>query len=95
MNVLIAGTDPKTGRPELYWLDYLSSMVKMNFAAHGYASYFCMSTMDRYWKEDLSLEEAKSLLRKCIAELKVRFIAQLPEFTVKVIDKDGIKEIQL
>ncbi|KND00402.1 proteasome core particle subunit beta 4 [Spizellomyces punctatus DAOM BR117] len=95
VSVLIAGTDPKTGKPELYWLDYLGAMVKMNFAAHGYASYFCMSTMDRYWKEDLSVEEAISLLKKCIAELKTRFIAQLPEFMVKVVDKNGVREIQL
>lgn len=93
--MLIAGTDPKSGLPELYWLDYMASMVKMNFAAHGYASYFCMSLMDRYWKPDLSLEEAKALLRKCIAELRVRFIASLPEFTIKVVDKEGIKEIKL
>ncbi|KAI8827240.1 nucleophile aminohydrolase [Fimicolochytrium jonesii] len=93
--VLIAGIDPKTQLPELYWLDYLASSVKLPFAAHGYASYFCMSTMDRYWKADLTLEEAKALLRKCIEELKVRFIANMPEFTVKVVDKEGIREIQL
>ena len=95
VNVMIAGTDPKTAVPELYWLDYLAASVKLNFAAHGHASYFTLSTMDRYWREGLSLEEAKSLLNKCIAELKVRYIANLPEFTVKVVDKDGIREIDL
>jgi 20S proteasome subunit beta 4 len=87
--------DPKTSAPELYWLDYLSSSVKLNYAAHGYASYFVMSTMDRYWKEGLSLDEAISLLKKCIAELKVRFVGNLPYFTVKVVDKEGIREIQI
>ncbi|KAJ3299307.1 Proteasome subunit beta type-2 [Borealophlyctis nickersoniae] len=95
VNLLIAGTDPTSGVPELHWLDYLGSSVKLNFAAHGYASYFTMSTMDRYWKEGLTVEEAKALLRKCIAELKVRFIANLPEFTVKIVDKDGIHETSL
>ncbi|KAI8923850.1 nucleophile aminohydrolase [Entophlyctis helioformis] len=91
VNMLIAGTHPKTGVPEVYWLDYISNMAKLNFAAHGYASYFVMSTMDRYWKEGLSLEEVKSLMRKCIAELKVRFIGNL-NFIIKVVDKDGIRE---
>ncbi|KAI9096983.1 nucleophile aminohydrolase [Phlyctochytrium arcticum] len=95
VSVLIAGTDPKTSIPELYWIDYMGAMVKLNFAAHGYASYFCMSTMDRYWRENMTLEEAKVVLKKCIAELKLRFIAQMPEFTIKVVDKDGIREIQL
>jgi 20S proteasome subunit beta 4 len=70
-------------------------MVKLNFAAHGYASYFCMSTMDRYWKEGLTLEEAKELMRRCFAELRVRFLVNLPKFIVKVANKDGITEISI
>ncbi|KAJ3184600.1 Proteasome subunit beta type-4 [Geranomyces variabilis] len=95
VNLLIAGTDPKTETPELYWLDHMASMVKMPFAAQGYASYFCMSTMDRYWKPDMTLEEAKALMQKCIDELKIRFIASLPQFTIKIVDKDGIRDVQL
>jgi 20S proteasome subunit beta 4 len=95
VNVLIAGTDANTAEPSLYWIDHLSSMVKLNFAAHGYASYFCMSTMDRYWKEDMTLPEAKALMQKCFDELKVRFLANLPVFTVKVITKNGCETIQL
>ncbi|KAJ3091736.1 Proteasome subunit beta type-4 [Quaeritorhiza haematococci] len=95
VNVLIAGTDPKTGIPELYWIDYLASMVKVPFAAHGYASYFCLSTMDRYWHENLTLEEAKALLRKCIEELKKRFIVSSSDFLVKVSDRDGIRVVSL
>jgi 20S proteasome subunit beta 4 len=92
---LIAGADPETGSPDLFWIDHLSNLTRLDFAAHGYASYFCMSTMDRYWKKDLNLEEVLSLLRKCLAELRVRFIANLPDFTVKVIDKDGVRDISL
>ncbi|KAJ1567521.1 Proteasome subunit beta type-2 [Cladochytrium tenue] len=95
VNLLIGGVDPKTGAPELYWLDYLASSVKLNYAAHGYASYFCMSTMDRYWKEGLTEEEAVSLLKKCLAELNERFIVNMPSFFVKVVDKNGVREIQL
>jgi 20S proteasome subunit beta 4 len=41
---MVAGTS-KAGVPSLFWIDHLSSMVELPFAAHGYASYFCMSTM--------------------------------------------------
>ncbi|KAI9209363.1 nucleophile aminohydrolase [Polychytrium aggregatum] len=95
VNLLVGGTDPKTGHPELYWLDHYASSHKMDFAAHGYASYFCMSTMDRYWRPDLTLEEAKELLKKCIGELKVRFIGNFPEFNVKVVDRNGIRAEKL
>lgn len=31
-------------------MDYLASMVKTNYGAHGYASFFITSIFDRYWK---------------------------------------------
>jgi 20S proteasome subunit beta 4 len=43
----------------------------------------------------MSLDEAKELLRKCIAELKMRLVVNFPSYIVKVIDKDGIREIDL
>lgn len=88
---MIAGVDIKTGKPELYWLDHLASVNKLNYAAHGYASYFVMSTMDMYWHPDLTLEEGKELIKKCIHELKTRFMGNLPDFIVKVVSKDGIQ----
>ncbi|KAI9337040.1 nucleophile aminohydrolase [Zopfochytrium polystomum] len=95
VNVLIGGVDPKTGHPELYWLDYLASSVKLNYAAHGYASYFCMSTMDRYWKEGLTVDEAISLVKKCLAELAERLVINMPQFFVKIVDANGVRTVDL
>lgn len=50
VNVLLGTFDEKDQLPSLYWMDYLASMVKVNFAAHGYGSNFCISIFDRYWK---------------------------------------------
>ena len=36
--------------PSLYFMDYLSTMQKMNFGAHGYGANFCLSILDREWK---------------------------------------------
>lgn len=84
-----------TGEPSLYWLDYLATMVPLKFAAQGYGAFFCMSLMDRYHKPNMNLEEAKGLLRMCLQELKTRFIVNLPAFKVKVVDKDGVREVDL
>ena len=90
---MIAGYDEENG-PELYWLDYLGSMNKVNFAAHGYGSNFTLSTLDRYYQKDMTLEEALDVLRKCVHELKVRFLINLPGFCVKVTDKNGIRKLE-
>lgn len=54
-----------------------------------------MGLLDRYYEKDLSVDAAKELLKKCLRELKVRFIVNFPKFTVKLIDKDGVRVIDL
>ena len=54
------------------------------FAAHGYGSFFILSTMDRYYKDDMTRDEALDLLKLCIKEVQSRFIVNLNSFSVKV-----------
>ncbi|XP_073419075.1 proteasome subunit beta type-2 [Dendrobates tinctorius] len=93
VNMLLAGYDEHDG-PSLFYMDYLASLAKAPFAAHGYGAHLTLSILDRYYKPDLTREEAVELLKKCIAELKKRFILSLPAFTVRVIDKDGIHDLE-
>ena len=39
VNLLMGGVDPITGKPSLYWLDYLAALADVPYAAHGYAQY--------------------------------------------------------
>jgi 20S proteasome subunit beta 4 len=95
VNVLVGGFDQAEGRGKLYWIDYLAAMADVPFAAHGYGAYFCLSLMDRLYKPDMDVEQAKELLRKCIQELKVRFLVNFTSFSVKLVNKDGIQEVTL
>ncbi|XP_077990863.1 proteasome subunit beta type-2-like [Glandiceps talaboti] len=92
VNMLQAGYDEKSG-PSLYYMDYLASLNKIPYGAHGYGSFFTLSVMDRYYKKDLTREEAVQLLEKCIAEIQTRFIIRLPSFTVRIVDKEGIHDM--
>lgn len=51
--------------------------------------------MDKYHKPDLSLDEAKALMKKCIDELATRFIINYKQFDVQVVDAEGIREVSL
>ncbi|RUS32701.1 nucleophile aminohydrolase [Jimgerdemannia flammicorona] len=95
VNMLIGGFDTTTGTPHLYWLDHLAAMAPLKFAAQGYCSHFCLSLMDRYHKPNMSVPEAIDLLRRCLQELKIRFIINLPAFRAKIVDKDGVREVEL
>lgn len=56
----------------LYYCDYLGMLHKLDFTAQGYASYFVLSIMDRYYRKDMSFDEGMELIRKCIAEVQKR-----------------------
>ena len=47
----MAGYDEESQECELYTLDYLASMVKANFAAHGYGGFFTTAIMDRDYRK--------------------------------------------
>lgn len=48
VNLLLAGFDTTEG-PSLYYMDYLASLNKLDFAVHGYGSFFALSVLDRYY----------------------------------------------
>nr|QBH72696.1 proteasome subunit beta type [Orthoderella ornata] len=93
VNLLLAGYDDETG-PDLYFIDYLASMVKVPFAAHGYGGMFVYSILDRYHKPTLTREESYELMKKCVREIQKRLIVNLPNFKVQIIDKDGVRDLE-
>jgi 20S proteasome subunit beta 4 len=93
-NILLAGYDEDQG-PALHWMDYMASHSKVDFGAHGYAGNFIISIFDREWKHNMNLEQGLEIVRKCLHELKTRFMISQPVFTIKVVDKDGIRVVEL
>lgn len=49
VNLLMAGHDEETG-PQLFFIDYMASCVKVPYGAHGYGGFFSLSILDRYYK---------------------------------------------
>lgn len=94
-NVLLAGYDELDGSVSLFFMDYLASFAKVNFGAHGYAANFILSVFDRDWKPNMTLEEGLDVVRRCIHELKTRFLISQPVFTIKVVDKSGTRKVSL
>ena len=90
-NVLIAGYD--NDGPKLYWLDYLGSIVRVAKAAHGYGAYFLYGLMDNYYKKGFNYNDGVDVIKKCIKELKTRFLVNTCEFDVFKITKDGIEDV--
>ena len=65
----------------------------MNKAAQGYGAYFLYGLMDNYYKKDFTFNDACDCVRKCIYELKTRFLVNIVDYDVFKITKDGIQDI--
>ncbi|KAF5346874.1 hypothetical protein D9756_010572 [Leucocoprinus leucothites] len=95
VNLLVGGYDTSTHEPKLYWIDYLGTVSEVPFAAHGYGSYFVLSLLDRYHDPEAPLEEGLATLKRCIQEVSKRLIVSPEKYKVKVVDKDGVREVEL
>ncbi|KAF9010052.1 20S proteasome subunit [Cyathus striatus] len=95
VNLLLGGYDTASHDPHLYWIDYLGTMTEVPFAAHGYGAYFGLSLLDRYHDPEAPLEEGLETLKRCIDEVSKRLVVSPGKYKVKIVDKDGIREIEL
>ena len=93
VNLLLGGFDTQAQSPELYYLDYLATSVKVPFGIHGYGAFFATSILDRFYRSDMSVQEGVELLKRCINEVQKRLVINLPAFKLTVIDKDGIHDL--
>lgn len=56
----------------------------MPYGAHGYGAAFTLSVMDREYIKGLTVDEALSIIDKCINELHTRFLIAQKNFVIKV-----------
>ena len=95
MNCLIGGYDVVEGTAKLYWMDYLGTLQQVTKGAHGYAAYFVNSVLDNGFQQDMTLEQGIEVCKKCIVELRTRFIMNQPNFYAKVVTKEGVQAINI
>ncbi|KAI1790065.1 N-terminal nucleophile aminohydrolase [Ganoderma leucocontextum] len=95
VNLLVGGYDTSTHNPHLYWIDYLGTMSEVPFAAHGYGAYFALSLLDRYHDPEASVEEGLAILKRCVDEVAKRLVVTPEKYKVKIVDKDGVREVEI
>lgn len=105
MNVLLGGYDTADAKPRLYLVDYLGTLSEVPFASHGYEigmlSLSCMmralGLMEcgciKYHNPEATLEEGLETLKRCIDQVAKH--VSPGKHKVKVVDKDGVREIVL
>lgn len=65
----------------------------MRLPSDGYTLIFCLS--HRYHDPEGSLEDGLAALKRCIDEVSKRLVVNPGKYKVKVVDKDGVREVEL
>ncbi|ORM40607.1 Proteasome subunit beta type-2 [Babesia sp. Xinjiang] len=93
VDMIIAGIDQDG--PKLFWIDYLASCTEVETAVHGYGGFLLRGLLDKEFKPNMTRDDAITLLKKCRQEVKNRFLLSQSNFAAKIIDKDGIHDINI
>lgn len=91
VNCLFASFDSTEG-PALYYLDYLGTMQKMQFGAHGYGATFATAQMDANFRDSMNAEQAVELMKQCCDQLARRYLINLPIFNIKVLTEKEVTQ---
>ncbi len=87
---IIAGVDE--GKPELYVLDPIGSVLGDKFAAVGTGAEVAMGVLESEYKDGLSVAEAKPLILRAIRSAVARDISSGDGVDLLIITHTGIEE---
>jgi len=87
---IVGGID-ETGA-KLFVLDPLGSVIEDKFTAVGSGSEIAMGLLETEYKDGMSAEEAKALVRKAVKAAVARDIGSGEGLDMLIITKDGIRE---
>lgn len=90
---VIGGMDD--GKPGLYVLDPIGSVLEDKFAAVGTGAEVAMGVLESEYKEGLSLEEAKPIIMRAIRAAVARDISSGDGIDLMIITSHGMKEESL
>jgi 20S proteasome subunit beta 4 len=71
----------------------LASTISITYT-NIHIRYYCLSILDKHHHPDIDYEQGMKVLRMCTEELKRRLPIDFKGVLVKVITKDGIKDVE-
>ncbi len=89
---IVGGIDQ--GGAKLFVLDPLGSVIEDKFTAVGSGSEIAMGLLETEFKEGMSVEDAKSMVRKAVKAASARDIGSGEGIDMLIITSNGIREEQ-
>ncbi len=87
---IIAGVD--NGKPDLYVLDPIGSVLGDKFAAVGTGAEVAMGVLEAEYREGMSIEEARPIIVRAVKSAVARDISSGDGVDLMIITSDGMRE---
>ena len=87
---IIAGVDK--GKPDLYVLDPIGSVLGDKFAAVGTGAEVAMGVLEAEYRDGLSVDEARPIVMRAVRSALARDISSGDAIDLMTITHDGLKE---
>jgi len=87
---IIGGVDD--GKPDLYVMDPIGSVLSDKFAAVGTGAEVAMGVLEAEYKDGMSVDEAKPVVLRAVKSALARDISSGDGVDLMIITHDGIKE---
>eukprot|EP01006_Ploeotia_vitrea_P017868 TRINITY_DN49104_c0_g1_i3.p1 TRINITY_DN49104_c0_g1~~TRINITY_DN49104_c0_g1_i3.p1 ORF type:complete len:207 (+),score=111.30 TRINITY_DN49104_c0_g1_i3:217-837(+) len=89
--LVVAGVEPgPNGQAFLGTVDLYGSNYEEDIIATGYGQYIAMPLLRREWRADMTKQEARTLLEKCMTVLFYRHCRQINRYTLSDVTADGV-----
>lgn len=88
--IIVGGIDDEG--PKLFALDPLGSVIEDKYASVGTGAELAIGILEAEYREDLTIEEAKELVKKAVKAAVSRDAGSGNGIDLLIITKDGIKE---
>lgn len=80
--------------PQLHWIDRTGATAELPYAAHGHAAPMALAVLDEGYEADMELEQALSLVRRCIKQLDGRYAVRATGWRIKLVDAEGCRVLE-
>ena len=89
-STVVGGVKKDSGEPFLGYSDYFGTKIEKPYVLTGMAAYYCNVLCAEDWREDMSEEQARAMMEKCLRVLYYRDKKATDEIQICKITQQGV-----
>lgn len=90
---IVGGYCYQEKRCQLFWMDYLGSVIEVTYGANGFGEAMATGFLDRHHRSNMTKEQAIECVKGALDAITTRSMISQKIFHMVMVDKDGIHDL--